>query len=334
MKIIKVSSGRSEQSELLLRQTSEGRGVWGDCQFVVNQKVDRCDWWVVLHSSGLRDSDSVCCDPNHLVYISMEPFEIGSKAFLDQFSKLVLCDRNIHHKNITYFNGTTWWVGINVRHEGAHYFDDRVNMNYDMLKQTYLPVKNKEISIVTSNRRIIPGHSTRLAFIEKLMAHPISRYIDIYGGGFKPIADKWDVISPYKYHLVLENTVLKDYWTEKIGDAFLGYSLPIYFGCPNIHDYFEPQSIKTIDINKFDDTIKTIESLLSTNSYQEHYDAICRARNKVLDKYNIFAFMAAICDVPATKFSKCVLHPPSLVGRHWVKRVARKMIYRMKKIDL
>ena len=89
MKIIKVSSGLPEKKDLLLRQTKNFSGVWGDCKFVVNKNIDKCDWWFVLHGSGLVKPESCLCDVNHIIYVSMEPDEKMSKVsskFLNQFS--------------------------------------------------------------------------------------------------------------------------------------------------------------------------------------------------------------------------------------------------------
>ena len=88
MKIIKVSSGKPEFNNLLLRQTSGMSGVWGDCKFILNSEIKKCDWWFVLHGSGLIKNEECLCDPNHIVYVSMEPNETMSKVsnnFLEQF---------------------------------------------------------------------------------------------------------------------------------------------------------------------------------------------------------------------------------------------------------
>ena len=104
MKIIKVSAGGLEKTSLLLRQSVNSEGIWNDCKFIINDnKLKKCDWWFVLHGSGLVERENCLCDPDHVVYVSMEPSEKISQAsdkFLEQFSHLVLCDRDIKHQNI------------------------------------------------------------------------------------------------------------------------------------------------------------------------------------------------------------------------------------------
>lgn len=335
MKIVKVSAtGGAELSGLLLRQTPGGGGTWGDCRFVVNQPVERCDWWVVCHGSALDRSESTYCDPNHIVYISMEPSEMRTpQSFLNQFSKLVLCDRSISHSNIQYANGLTWWVGMNVRHEGGHLFSPEFTHDFDSLMAMSLPPKQRRISVICSRNQSLPGHQKRLSFLDKLQQHPISEHIDFFGGGHRPIPDKWDAIASYKYHLVLENSTVPDYWSEKLGDAYLGFALPVYYGCPNVADYFSTDSLRIIDIDDFGRSVEVLEDLIRRDPFDAHLPAILQARNRVLNEYNILQMMSDICDKPAQRLTKCRLKPADHFVRSWPRRLARRLIYRLRGID-
>lgn len=334
---VKISAGTNELSGLYLRQTPDRSGVWGDCQFILNQPVERCDWWVVCHGPSFQQTDSTQCDPEHIVYISMEPTEVVAGAtdnFLNQFSKLVICDRSVSHRDITYANGLTWWVGMDVRHENGHHFSPHFSLDYDSLMAMPRPEKQCRISVVCSNNQSLPGHHKRLAFLEKLQAHPVSEHIDFFGGGHRPIPDKWDAIAPYKYHLALENSVIPDYWSEKLGDAFLGFAYPIYYGCPNIFDYFPSDSLSIIDIDNFEQSVALLQDLIRNDPYEQHVQPVIRARNQVLNQYNIFQMMADICDQPAQRHVKCTLIPAHHLDMvtSWPRRMARKIVNRLRGI--
>ena len=334
MRVIKVSSGHEELSELLLRQTPEGKGIWNNCKFIVNQKTERCDWWVVCHGSGLQWVESTFCDPNHIVYISMEPMEsVGgiSELFLKQFSHIVLCDRSVLHKNITYANALTWWVGMNMLHkDGHHNFSNKYSLNYDTLKSMVTPEKNNRISVIISKKNVLEGHKKRIAFISKIKEYPVGGYIDIFGGGFNPIPDKMDAIAPYKYHLVLENSISPDYWTEKLADAFLGFAYPIYYGCPNINEYFAQDSLLNIDILNIEDVANTLMKLIEDDPYEKHLNSIVIARNKVLDQYNIFQLMSDICKTSANQNINCTLRPNTYFTNKLIKYYLRNIVYENK----
>lgn len=311
MKTIKLSV-RPVLADIFLRQTPRGEGIWGDCRFVVNTPVEKCDWWVVCHNSALTETETTLCDPDHIVYMSLEPEDSWlPKNFIDQFGQLVLCDRKIRHPQIIYKNGLNWWVGIMVSFEanGSHHYTPHYSLDYDTLSAMTGTVKSKMMSVICSNKAMWPGHKKRMQFIDKLMAHPISAHIDFFGGGKNPVDDKWDVIAPYKYHLVLENSIVPDYWSEKLADSYLGFTYPVYYGCPNIHHYFPHDALSVIDIEKFDQTVAVIEQLIADDPYERFLPAVVGARNQVLNQYNLFQLIADICDHPAEHLVQCQVKP-------------------------
>jgi len=326
--IVKVTAtGGHDLSDLFLRQTAKHLGIWGNCQFYINRPVEKCDWWVVCHGSALTKTEKVLCDPNHIVFMSMEPTEKGvPSSFFKQFSKLVLCDRNVQHPNIDYRNALTWWVGVQVEHDHGHSFSATCTLDYDGLKAMSPPAKKNRISVICSNKNMFPGHQKRLDFIAKLQKHPISEYIDFYGGGFRAIPDKWDAIAPYQYHLVLENSVIPDYWSEKLGDAFLGFAFPIYYGCPNIDKYFKKDALQVIDIEDFDATVVTLECLINQGVSRSQLEAMSHAREQVLDDYNIFQMMGDICTEPASGFKMCRVRPPNYFFEAWVNKMKKALL--------
>jgi hypothetical protein len=329
---IKVSAGNSTLTEHFLRQTPGRSGRLHGYEFIVNSDVETCDWWFVCHSSGLLKKESVVCDSDKIVYLSMEPDEFDNPSkFLNQFGKIVVCDRKVRHNNIIYMNPITWWVGIEVKFNGGHKFSKIIKHDYDSLKEMKMGEKKNKISLICSNKSIFAGHKKRLEFIEKLKNHHVSRFIDFYGAGFDPVLDKMDVILPYKYHLVLENSVLEDYWSEKLGDSFLGFSLPIYHGCPNLEDYFPSDSFASINIDDFEGTIKILEKLINSDYFERNFSAVIESRNLILNKYNIFQLMASIANVESSNKHKCTIQP---IGDFFAFSLKRNVAKYLRKIGL
>ena len=67
--------------------------------------------------------------------------------------------------------------------------------------------------------------------------------MEILSHDVNPMNDKAETLDPYQYHLTAENHVYSHHLTEKIPDAFLGYTMPFYHGCPNTADYFPRESL-------------------------------------------------------------------------------------------
>ena len=61
------------------------------------------------------------------------------------------------------------------------------------------------------------------------------------------------------FHIAIENTQNSNYFTEKIVDAFLTKTIPIYWGCPNIEEFFDKKGI--ITFNNESELVNIVNSL-------------------------------------------------------------------------
>jgi hypothetical protein len=145
-----------------------------------------------------------------------------------------------------------------------------------------------------------------LSFLSRLAAHVD---FDLYGRGFAPIPDKWDALAGYRYSVAVENFVNPYYWTEKLSDCFLAWTMPIYYGCTNITDYFPAESLVQVDIDDPEAPAKIREAVRS-NAWIRNREAIAHARDLVLHRYQLFAFMSAEID---TIERLAATRPPSRV---------------------
>ena len=94
----------------------------------------------------------------------------------------------------------------------------------------------------------------------------------------------------------IENCSEPYYWTEKISDCFLTGVYPFYYGCKNFTDYFPKESFTPIDITDIDKAIAIIDSAINDNLYEKSVSTLENAKNLVLDKYNMFEYIASLCD--------------------------------------
>ena len=81
------------------------------------------------------------------------------------------------------------------------------------------------------------------------------------------------IFSDSQFGVVIENTSHRGYFTEKILDCFLLKTIPIYWGCSNIGDYFDIDGI--ITFNNVDDLV-----YISNNLTKEFYDSKKEIINK------------------------------------------------------
>lgn len=134
--------------------------------------------------------------------------------------------------------------------------------------------KTKILSVVASNKNQTFGHKLRHQAIEFLKSNSIE--IDTYGTGYKPINYKLDALKDYTFSLVIENSKEDFYFTEKLIDAFVTGTVPIYWGCPSIGKFFNLDGM--ILIEKLSDISKQTKSLSferyssMQNAIQENFD--------------------------------------------------------------
>lgn len=273
----------------IIRQTPGQQGVWGECRFFCNTNIDRCDYWFVLESLNGK-KERVCCPRENTIFIVCEPPTLRTykSEFLRQFAAVITSDIHVDHPNpIFRQSGLPWHVG---RRQKEH-VNISFSKDYDELAaMTDIP-KTKLISVISSAKVDSAGHRQRLEFVRRLKAHFGDR-IDLFGRGLNEIEDKWDALAGYRYHVALENSAVNHYWTEKIADAFLAGCHPIYYGAPNITEYFPAGSLTPIDIGQPDQAVAAIEECLARNRYEDSEQLIWEARKNVLDRYNLFALMA------------------------------------------
>ena len=98
-------------------------------------------------------------------------------------------------------------------------------------------MKTRNCSLIASKKKSLPGHRLRHHIVN--WAQNVGIEIDALGYGYRPIQPKSAGLAPYRFSVVIENIREQHYFTEKLVDAILCKTVPIYWGCPNISDYFD-----------------------------------------------------------------------------------------------
>jgi len=125
--------------------------------------------------------------------------------------------------------------------------------------------KNKNLSTIVSTKRFLPGHQLRHDIVNKFSG------IDVFGSGYNPIEKKISGLKDYRFHIVIENCKKDYYFSEKLIDCFVTGTIPIYWGCPSIGDFFDLDGIITFDSL---DELDYILSTLTPELYMEKLESI------------------------------------------------------------
>lgn len=206
-------------------------------------------------------------------------------------------------------------------------------MSNEELRSRPRQEKSAELSVVLSNKVIHSGHRARLRFVNCLR-ETLGDRLSIFGRGIRNVDDKADAIDPYKYHLVLENSCERNYWSEKLADAYLGYSFPIYAGCPNVQDWFAPQSLYPINIENPFRAATIVREVLDSQLFEDRQEQILQTRSKVLGELSfpgcIAAALSQFGDEDAMLQHPETIQPPRpLAFGSRIKREAARIYYKL-----
>jgi hypothetical protein len=286
------------------RQLPEN-GIMGRCRFVFDAAEANYDWLVVYHDiyrhhGGGTGTERLCCPRANTILITTEPSTITvyGNDYLRQYGTVITSQEPwvIKHPRTLYTQpGLIWFYGMpfsDEKNSVAHLKPTEKSkvITLDDLRMASPPAKDKLLSVVCSNRRgKLTLHSRRLRFTNQLKERMPE--LEVFGHGIRPISDKAEALDAFQYHIAIENHVSPHHLTEKLPDAFLGYTLPFYHGCQNATDYFPPDSFIPIDVGDFEKTVDIIQSTIANNEYRDRLPYIIEARRRVLEKHNLFAIL-------------------------------------------
>lgn len=122
--------------------------------------------------------------------------------------------------------------------------------------------------MIASPKDFAVGHKLRHVLAKRYAA----KYnIDVFGGGYIPLENKVDGLAPYMFSVVIEISREEYYMSEKLMDAFLTRTVPIYWGAAAATRLFNPRGIITFSgEDDFEEALRHA----TQEYYKDHVDAI------------------------------------------------------------
>jgi len=122
--------------------------------------------------------------------------------------------------------------------------------------------KNKLINIIVSEKKITEGHKLRHQIVQNFTN------LDIMGRGYKIYNNKVDMLKDYMFSIVIENEKINSLFTEKLIDCFLTGTIPIYYGCEKICEFFDTRGIIVFN------TLKELEDIINKITIEDYSQKI------------------------------------------------------------
>lgn len=134
----------------------------------------------------------------------------------------------------------------------------------DKFKELSNNKKELEVSFLCGPKHMIEGHFLRHRIFNRENEIKIpTKYI--FSG------NKIPCFESSMFHICVENSKNQNYFTEKIVDALISKTIPLYYGCPNIEDYFDKRGFFTFETE--DELINLINNL-TEKDYEDRKEYI------------------------------------------------------------
>lgn len=172
------------------------------------------------------------------------------------------------------------------------------SVSCDQFKYNFNFNKPKKISIIVSNWNcsdISHNYYWREKLVKDILDSDLD--IDIYGKNWNIsdsrykgcIKDKVEGLKDYEYSVSIENSCEDYYLSEKLFDCFLNNTVPIYYGCKRVSQFYDPRSFIQFDI-KNNNTINTLKTLIKSNN-SIYKDFVLKSKAWYFTKYNLLNYI-------------------------------------------
>jgi hypothetical protein len=152
-----------------------------------------------------------------------------------------------------------------------------------------------KLTCVTNDKQLTIGHKFRReVYLNQLLIKNIpiqfyksnqSKLPSIANNPTLPSSEtsKIELFNDSQFSLVIENSRQKDYFTEKLCDCLITKTIPIYYGCPNISNYFDTTGWIILENDSINDLLHKINTITPLH-YFIHLDTISK-NTETVKKY-------------------------------------------------
>lgn len=233
--------------------------------------------------ADLLPTDHVLVPPYSALYFSPS---FGTRA---RVSVIIMEPRAVHQKHMTllgvfrkrFHRILTSDSKFLAQHANARYFQTGGSWVTNWQENDL--TKSAMCSLIASAKAKLEGHKLRHTMVQ--WSRENGKDIDIMGRGYTPFLDKSDGLAPYRYSIVIENARETNYFTEKLVDALMCNTVPIYWGCPNIADFFDTNGMILCEDQA--DVQRAVEQM-SEADYAARRPALIAARDEATQYLDVY----------------------------------------------
>lgn len=266
-------------------------------EFVHTHAPVQADWHVIY---GLREKLNIPNSSGRVLFVASEPPEIReySDRVLGRYAAVLAPNFPYLQDLPHYLYGAglaPWWVGVTS--PGAEHYDGHkgpLALTREVLESPQSPT-SESISVIVSTKARTPFQVARLRLVDYLLEHLDS--LEVFGVGHSPVDDKATVLSQHRYHLAVENSAHRGYWTEKLADPILMGCFVFYGGHSSVSEVFSGEGLRLIDPFDPEKVYREMCLALDGGLWSESQGGIAKNRRAILDHAGLHSQVLAMINM-------------------------------------
>lgn len=145
--------------------------------------------------------------------------------------------------------------------------------------------KQFAVSFLAGAKQLTEGHTFRLQIYFSQKSFP--EFFVFFRSGAGPVLpelrtnpvlgkdckEKIILFQNFQFSIVIENSKQRHYFTEKLMDCLITKTIPIYYGCPNITDYFDTTGWILLETPSVEELYSKVQSL-NQQHYANHLETV------------------------------------------------------------
>ena len=261
-----------------------------------NMSLDRLEWPIGRPERLMQGTVSSLTEKDHLITFPRKTVFFLPRYKVKATISLMIVEPDSIHNHYLKLSRYFYWRFYKILTKNKQLLNILNNGSFFYFGSTFLKnldkidiQKNNLASLIASSQNKLKGHKLR---------HKIAKYIKnnelniaVIGRGYKPFKNKEDGLKSFRYSIVIENSSEQDYFTEKLVDACLLETIPIYWGAPNISKYFD---IRGFIVCNSSDEIEDALKNLSIRDYNRKIKWIKKNKEIALYHANLMKRAALI----------------------------------------
>jgi hypothetical protein len=256
---------------------------------------------------GRTDWDKIETPKERTFYVSQEPLWSPNQpkdGIHDYCSKILISDKLEYPDREEYIETL-----LPMFYAGRGENDHREEWDWSSKLKDKGYSKNKSVSIIVRKdtyshyNHLQNPNTNKINYEERTnLGVELSKdnRIDVYGtywvsNGENIKGEVWNKhvgLDDYKFSVACENTIQKNYISEKFWDAVLTNTTPIYLGCSNINELIPDNCYISLNNMTMDEMVNKVKSIVDneSNLYEQYSDNIKKLKEDffINPKYNIW----------------------------------------------